>query len=406
MGHPIIFAPMSRKQLQTNDFSYELPTERIAKYPLANRNQSKLLTYKTGEIATDVFSNLQLHLPAEAVLVFNDTKVLAARLHFTKKTGARIEVFCLEPYESPVEEALSATESCVWQCIVGNLKRFKGEDVLELEIAGTVLQVRLIEKRQQDVLLRFEWSGGIAFSTILEEAGETPLPPYLNRQAEKADKENYQTVYAKHQGAVAAPTAGLHFVKDQLSELQKGGHELAYLTLFVGAGTFRPVKADTLVEHEMHHERIVIKRSTIAQLAQKQGKIICVGTTSLRSLESLYWLAVKMHQTGSLTELPISQEDAYQLPSEWSWKQACDFLMGVLEQTGKTTVDFHSALYIMPGYEWKAINGLITNFHQPQSTLLALVSAWIGKDWKRLYDYALQNDFRFLSYGDSSLLLK
>lgn len=397
---------MSRKHLQTNDFSYQLPDERIAKYPLADRNQSKLLTYKKGEIGTDVFSNLQSHLPAGSILVFNDTKVLAARLHFTKKTGARLEVFCLEPYQSSVEEALTATESCVWLCMVGNLKRFKADDVLELQIAGALLQVRLIEKRQQDVLLRFDWSGGIEFSAILEEAGEVPLPPYLNRQTEEEDKKNYQTVYAKHEGAVAAPTAGLHFVQSQLSHLQQQGHELAYLTLFVGAGTFRPVKTGKLVDHEMHHERIVIKKSTIAQFAQKQRKIICVGTTSLRSLESLYWLAVKMHETNSLNELPISQEDAYQLPSQWSWKQACDFLIDVLEQTGKEEIDFHSALYIMPGYEWKAIDGLITNFHQPQSTLLALVSAWIEDDWTRVYDYALQNDFRFLSYGDSSLLLR
>lgn len=397
---------MNRSELQADDFTYELPDERIAKFPLSNRNKSKLLTYKGGEIETDTFSNLKDHLPKDAVLVFNDTKVLAARLYFKRKTGASIQVFCLEPFQSTVELSLTATKRCVWHCMVGNLKRFKLDEVLELEIAGTVLKVCIVEKRAQDVILRFEWDGGIEFSNILNEAGEIPLPPYLNRETQEEDAENYQTVYAKNEGAVAAPTAGLHFVDSQLENLKVAGHDLAYLTLFVGAGTFRAVKSEKLLDHSMHQERIVIQRSTIEQLANKKGKIICIGTTSLRSLESLYWLAVKMNTTHNTNENFVSQEDAYELAGNWSWKQACNYLLKVLERDNKNEIDFHSSLFIMPGYDWKAIDGLITNFHQPKSTLLALVCSWIGKDWKRVYDYAMKNDFRFLSYGDSSILLR
>lgn len=397
---------MNREELGSHDFFYDLPEERIAKHPLANRNHSKLLTYKGGSIETDIFSNLKEHLPSDSILVFNDTRVLAARLFFNKKTGAKIEIFCLEPHEQTAEQALNSTETCIWQCMVGNLKRFKPDDILELEIAGSTVKVRMVEKRSQDVLIQFNWTGGIEFSSILQEAGQIPLPPYLNRKTEEKDEESYQTVYAKNEGAVAAPTAGLHFIENQLTDLQKSGHDLAYLTLFVGAGTFRGVKTDKLVDHEMHKERIVIQKNTIKQLSKKQGKIICIGTTSLRSLESLYWLAVKMHQTGNTEENFVNQNDAYDLSSNWNWKEACEFILEALEKSGKSEIDFHSGLFIMPGYEYKAINGLITNFHQPKSTLLALVSAWIGEDWKAVYNYAMKNDFRFLSYGDSSILLR
>ena len=397
---------MNREQLESKDFFYDLPDEQIAKYPLDNRNSSKLLTYKNGSIDADVFSNLKAHLPEGAVLVFNDTKVLAARLYFQRKTGAKIEIFCLEPFEQTVEQALTSKQECKWQCLVGNLKRVKGGEVLEMAIAGTILRASISEKRATDVIIHFEWDGGIEFSEILNEVGEIPLPPYLNRKTELDDQENYQTVYAKNEGAVAAPTAGLHFIESQLEDLEQNGFDLDYLTLFVGAGTFRSVKADKLVDHDMHQERIVIEKTTIERLAEKQDKIICVGTTSLRSLESLYWLAVKMKYTGNSNENLVTQDDAYQLPKDWGWKDACGYLLEVLEKTGETKIDFHSALFIMPGYQWKAINGLITNFHQPKSTLLALVSAWIGEDWHKVYNYALNNDFRFLSYGDSSILLK
>jgi S-adenosylmethionine:tRNA ribosyltransferase-isomerase len=397
---------MGREQLSINDFSYELEDYRIAKYPLKNRNESKLLTYKNGVIGEDVFPNLENYLPNKSILVFNDTKVMAARLFFYKYTGARIEVFCLEPSETNVEQAFRSTKTTDWVCMVGNLKRFFDDDVLSLEIAGEKLQVKIIERRKGDVVLRFEWTGEIEFSSILQEAGEMPLPPYLNRKTEKKDLKDYQTVYAKHEGAVAAPTAGLHFVENQLKSLKNKGHKLEYLTLFVGAGTFRSLRTESLIDHEMHRERIVIQKSTLVKLSKKDGDLICVGTTSVRSMESLYWLAVKMHQSNSLNEILITQEDAYKLPSEWSWEQASNFLISVLEKTGRNQIDFHSALYIMPGYSWKVIDGMITNFHQSTSTLLALVSAWVGDEWRNIYDYAIENDFRFLSYGDSSILLK
>ncbi len=397
---------MNREQLNTKDFYYDLPDEQIAKYPLADRNQSKLLIRKNGEIQEDVFSNLEHHLPSNALLVFNDTKVLAARLHFTKSTGAKIEVFCLEPHQSTVEQALNTTKTCVWQCMVGNLKRFTSDSVLELPIAGTVLKATIQEKRAHDVLVRFEWEGSISFSNILDAAGEVPLPPYLNRTSEEKDKTSYQTVYAKNEGAVAAPTAGLHFVPSQLTRLKEQGHQLEYLTLFVGAGTFKTVKAEKLIEHTMHQERIVITKSTLEQLASQHRPIISVGTTSLRSLESLYWLAVKLYKTKSDVLLPIYQDDAYELTSDWDFKQACEFLISFIDAHGLKAIDFSSGLFIMPSYDWKAIDGLITNFHQPGSTLLALIASWIGNGWQQVYDYALTNNFRFLSYGDSSLLLK
>lgn len=397
---------MKREQLKAEEFSYDLPQVKIAKHPLEDRNQSKLLVYCQGEIGEDRFSNLNTYLPKGSTLVFNDTKVIAARLYFQKKTGAKIQIFCLEPFESTVEQALGATASCQWQCMVGNLKRFKDKDVLELEIAGTLLCANLVQKRDNDVIVQFSWDGDIAFSSILEKAGEIPLPPYLNRATEERDEESYQTVYAQNKGAVAAPTAGLHFVTDQLSSLQQEGHNLAYLTLFVGAGTFRAVKSDHLVDHDMHQERIVVTKATLQKLLGTSGRIVSVGTTSLRSLESLYWLAVKIHSNSDLDERFLSQEDAYSLPSKWSWKEAFEYVLQLMDDLGKEKIDFHSALFIMPGYEFKVIDGLITNFHQPKSTLLALVCAWIGEDWKAVYHYALANDFRFLSYGDSSILLR
>lgn len=395
---------MKRAQLSSEDFNYHLADEQIAKYPLTNRNESRLLTYQKGQIGEDTFARLNKHLPANSCLVFNNSKVIAARLRFKTPNGANIEVFCLEPFQSTVEQSLNKTETCQWQCMVGNLKRFKTE--LSSSIAGVELKVKIIEKRDTDVIVSFSWTGGIPFSKILEEAGEIPLPPYLNRKTEASDKSNYQTIYAQQEGAVAAPTAGLHFVENQMKALQQEGHHLAYLTLHVGAGTFRVVKADRLQEHKMHEERIVIDLDTLEKLSKLGGKLIAVGTTSLRSLESLYWLAVKRKTREDHSINFISQDDAYELNSHWTWEEALNYLIDELKNQGKKQLDFHSALFIMPGYEWKAISGLITNFHQPKSTLLALVAAWIGKDWKAVYDYALTNNFRFLSYGDSSILIK
>jgi len=397
---------MVQNNLKASDFDYNLADDRIAKYPLSNRNESKLLHYQNGDIQSDVFKNLDQHLPDKSLLVFNDTKVLAARLYFKKKTGAKIEIFCLEPHESTAEQALGSTETCTWQCLVGNLKRFKADDILELEIAGTTLRAKWIEKRSNDILVQFDWDYNVDFSSILLEAGEVPLPPYLNRSTEETDIDSYQTVYAKTEGAVAAPTAGLHFLDSQLTDLQSKGHELAYLTLYVGAGTFRPVKAEKLLDHEMHSERIVISYKAIEQLITHHESIVTVGTTSLRSLESLYWLACNMYQKQNDSIRFVGQEDAYQLNQEWTYKEACEYILDYLKTNSLSVIDFHSALFIMPGYQFKSIKAIITNFHQPKSTLLSLVSAWIGDDWRKVYDYAMNNDYRFLSYGDSSLLIR
>ncbi len=398
---------MNRAQLYSKDFLYQLPEENIAKFPLADRNKSKLLVYKNGMINDDVFSNLEQHLPENSMLVFNDTKVIAARLLFTKITGANIEVFCLEPYNSTVEEALNSEKSCKWKCMVGNLKRFKKADVLELNIAGTILKASIHEsiKREYEVI-HFEWEGGINFSSILDQTGNVPIPPYLKRTPVEEDKKNYQTVYAKNEGAVAAPTAGLHFLPSQIEKINEAGHELDYLTLFVGAGTFKTITTEKLLEHSMHQERVVIAKSTIEKLAKFEKPIIAVGTTSLRSLESLYWVAVKMNLSNNDSIPNVNQEDAYELLSDWKFNQACAYLVDYLNKNGLDKMDFSSGLFIMPSYEWKAIDGLITNFHQPGSTLLTLIASWIGNEWKTIYEHALENNYRFLSYGDSSLLLK
>jgi len=404
LGHVPYFCRMKRNELKTEDFRYDLPEHRIAKFPLPQRNQSKLLIYENGNIREDVFANLIDSLPSKSTLVFNDTRVMSARLIFHKSTGARIEVFCLEPFEQTVEQALSAVKSCRWKAMIGNLKRFKQDDVLKLNLNETELCVELIERGEEYHVVEFKWDGGIAFSEIIRHAGIVPLPPYLNRENTEADNETYQTVYAVNEGAVAAPTAGLHFVPEQLEDLQSRGIDLAYLTLYVGAGTFKPVTADRLVDHQMHAERIVVSRETLQKLLNSEGPLISVGTTSLRSLESMYWLAVKINLTENI--LPnVEQEDAYNLNNQLTWRAAYSRLLQWMDYHEKEVIDFHSALYIMPGYDWKVISGLITNFHQTGSTLLALISAWIGEDWHRVYRYALDNDFRFLSYGDSSLLL-
>ena len=402
---------MNRADLRAEDFDYDLPEERIAKNPLAERNLSKLLVYRGGIIQSDIFRSLGDYLPQDSTLVFNDSKVLSARLNFKKRTGAQIEVFCLEPYENTVEQALTATDYCQWQCMIGNLKRFKEKDILELEIAGTTLHCRLVKRLEKEVVVEFDWQGGIPFSEILNQAGEVPLPPYLNRKAEANDRKNYQTVYAKVDGAVAAPTAGLHFVDAQLKALEIAGHQLSYLTLFVGAGTFRQVKSERLIDHDMHAERIQLSKQTLSQLLKTTGKIISVGTTSLRSLESLYWLAAKLRDRRSeigdqKAHLILTQDDAYELNDEMSREEALQFLLDYLEESGKDQLDFYSSLFIMPSYRWQMIDGLITNFHQPNSTLLSLVAAYIGDDWKKVYRFALKHDFRFLSYGDSSFLMR
>jgi len=394
---------MSLPDITIDEFDYHLPDERIAKFPLARRNDSKLLEYREGVIKHYQFSDLGNQLPKGASLVLNNTKVLAARLKFTKATGARIEVFCLEPFDKEMNEAMAETHSGIWKCMVGNLKRFRPDDVLEYVTEKFTLRARIHQKVGKDILIGFDWDGGISFAEILEQAGQVPLPPYLNRDSTRDDRDRYQTVYAEHNGAVAAPTAGLHFAEGQLDKLNSQGHEHAYVTLHVSAGTFQPVKASKLAEHNMHSERIVVDHGFLQWLL-KQEFIITVGTTSLRTLESLYWLAVKGMAGGEL-ERSLQTEDAYQLRADVPVKKALAWLIEQMEKQDLTELVADTALFTMPGYSFKVVKGLITNFHQPRSTLLALIAAFIGDDWKKVYEEAFEKDYRFLSYGDSSLLL-
>ncbi|MFY0673790.1 MAG: S-adenosylmethionine:tRNA ribosyltransferase-isomerase [Bacteroidia bacterium] len=395
---------MSIPALSINDFDYNLPDERIAKYPLKQRNRSKLLVYENGQIRDAIFSNLESFLPPNACLVMNNTKVVAARLKFSKATGSQIEVFCLEPFETEINVAMQETKSAIWKCMVGNLKRFKDHDTLEYATTKGILKAKIYKRLNDSVLVQFDWDSGEAFAHILNAAGEVPLPPYLNRKSTEDDKKRYQTVYAQNNGAVAAPTAGLHFTDEQLQKLSNAGVEQNYVTLHVSAGTFQPVKAETLDKHNMHHEHIVVSISFLKWLLKKD-KIIAVGTTSLRTLESLYWLALKSKKQGRLAN-QLFTSDSYELEAKISKQEAISILIDRLEQEGQKELKATTALFTMPGYSFKMIDGLITNFHQPKSTLLALIAAIVGNEWKTIYSHAINNDYRFLSYGDSSILMR
>lgn len=394
---------MSLPNVFTNDFDYDLPDQRIAKYPLKERGQSKLLVLKGSEIQHEQFSALQALLPQPACLVLNDTKVVFSRLVFRKETGARIEIFCLEPYEQELSTAMQAKNKAVWKCMVGNLKRFKDDDILSLDLVLTTLKARLVQRDHHEILIEFSWTNDISFSEILNSVGEVPLPPYLNREAESEDKERYQTVYAKEEGAVAAPTAGLHFEENQLAALAQGGVDHQYVTLHVSAGTFRPVKDEVLSEHVMHHEQLLVELDFL-EWWLNQPKTVAVGTTSLRTLESLYWLALKNRNMENW-KLELEAHEPYELTDDLSRKKAISLIIDYLKRTDKTTFKARTALFTMPGYNFKMVDGLITNFHQPKSTLLALICGLIGEQWKKVYQEALDHDYRFLSYGDSSLLI-
>ncbi|MFT7069400.1 MAG: S-adenosylmethionine:tRNA ribosyltransferase-isomerase [Spirosomataceae bacterium] len=400
------------KQIAIEDYAYELPEERIAKFPVSPRDSSKLLTYKSGEISETVFTDLPNQLPKNAFLVFNNTKVIPARLHFQKATGAVIEVFLLNPIapSTVISQVMEATETCTWHCMIGNKKRWKGE-VLEAKISvdnqEIFLTAELIDEKEN--LVQFDWKS-LSFAALVKAFGEMPLPPYMNRKAEAEDLETYQTVYSKHDGAVAAPTAGLHFTQNVLNDLAEQGFKSDFVTLHVGAGTFQPVKADNALEHEMHEEQVVFSIDFIKNLLANSGCVIPVGTTSMRSLESLYWFGVKLSKReNSEEQLPfyIAQNYAY----EHEEKE-----LPTIEKSLTTTISFmeksrlnqlvgETQIYIFPGYKMRVCKGIITNFHQPKSTLLLLISALIGDNWRQIYEYALENDFRFLSYGDSSLLM-
>ena len=403
--------PMIPESAKISDFDYGLPEERIAKFPADNRDGSKLLVYRGGDVSESVFKNIGGILPAGSMLVFNNTKVIRARLIMHKPSGARIEIFCLEPHSpSDYERAFSVKESCRWLCIVGGLKKWK-TGPLEIPFDHEGKECRLLafntESRGRENIIRFEWDADITFGKLLEHLGKIPIPPYLNRDTQDIDYDRYQTVFSRFEGSVAAPTAGLHFTPALIDRLKTEGFPFGEVTLHVGAGTFLPVKEESVADHTMHTEHFEITRELIGQLIANYGKIIPVGTTSVRTLESLSVLGYRILTDGAPeTERPIGQWEAYRIPREVEGKTFLQVLMEWMVRKNIGKINASTQIMIMPGYEYRVINGMITNFHQPKSTLLLLVSAFIGDDWRRVYDYALQNGFRFLSYGDSSVLLK
>ena len=403
------------KHIRISEFNYPLPEERIAKFPLPVRDQSKLLLYRHGEVTEDIFTSLPDYLPANSLMIFNNTKVIQARLHFHKETGALIEVFCLEPIQ-PNDYALNfqQTENAAWLCMIGNLKKWK-EGALKREITVKGKPLTLTAERGAchgtSHWVDFRWNNPeITFADILEVFGELPIPPYLNRETQESDKETYQTVYSKIKGSVAAPTAGLHFTPRVLDALREKGVALEELTLHVGAGTFKPVKSEEIEGHEMHTEYISVNRSTLEKLVAHEGKAIAVGTTSVRTLESLYHIGVTLLHNPNATEedLHVKQWQPYETALETAATPAVDALQAIiayLDRHHMETLHSSTQIIIAPGYEYRIVKAMVTNFHQPQSTLLLLVSAFLHGDWRKIYDYALAHDFRFLSYGDSSLLI-
>lgn len=400
------------KHIRISDYDYPLPDERIAKFPLPERDSSKLLVYRHGEVSEDRFTSLPQYLKPGMLMVFNNTKVIQARLHFRKETGALIEVFCLEPY-SPADYAqnFQQTETCSWLCMIGNLKKWK-EGVLRKEMTVNGHDLILCAERGEAVgtshAVRFSWNDStVTFSDILECMGELPIPPYLNRETQEIDKKTYQTVYSKIKGSVAAPTAGLHFTERVLSALDNAGIEREELTLHVGAGTFKPVKSEEIEGHDMHTEYISVRRSTIEKLIAHNGEAVAVGTTSVRTLESLYYIGLKLEKDMELSEegLHVNQWEPYEEASGLSTVRALQNIVDWLDRHGIETLHTSTQIIIAPGYKYHIVKAMVTNFHQPKSTLLLLVSAFVNSDWHRIYDYALSHDFRFLSYGDSSLLI-
>lgn len=401
------------KHIHISEYNYPLPDERIAKFPLPVRDQSKLLVYRHGEVTEDTFTSLPEYLPKGSLMIFNNTKVIQARLHFRKETGALIEVFCLEPIQ-PNDYVLNfqQTEHAAWLCMIGNLKKWK-DGTLKREMTVKGFPITLTATRGEckgtSHWVDFAWNNPeVTFADILEVFGELPIPPYLNRNTEESDKETYQTVYSKIKGSVAAPTAGLHFTPEVLADLDAKGFGREELTLHVGAGTFKPVKSETIEGHEMHTEYISVRRSTIERVMQNFGKIIAVGTTSVRTLESLYYIGVTLatHPDATSEELVVRQWMPYEdANNRLTPTEALQNILDYLDKHQLNTLITATQIIIAPGYEFKVVKGIVTNFHQPKSTLLLLISAFVKGDWKNIYDYALGHDFRFLSYGDSSLLL-
>ena len=399
------------KSININDFDYPLPDERIAKFPLERRDGSKLLVYRNGEISERRFAEIGQELNSDTLFIFNNTKVVRARLVMHKPSGARVEVFCLEPTApADYERAFAATAECCWSCIVGNLKKWK-EGAVEIpfnfEGCDYTLKAYIAERGVREHIVRFEWNAPMTFGQLLEYLGRIPIPPYLNRESEEIDNTRYQTVYSRFEGSVAAPTAGLHFTVELIDNLKSQGFSFGEVTLHVGAGTFLPVKDEDATKHSMHTEHFEITRHTLELLRTKIGKVTAVGTTSVRTLESLAALAWRVHEGGNAeVERVIGQWELYDIPADFMTQQVLDTLIEYLDQRGEQSIKAATQIMITPlGYRVRIVNRIVTNFHQPKSTLLLLVSAYVGNDWHKIYDYALANDFRFLSYGDSSLLI-
>ena len=400
------------KHIKISEFNYPLPDERIAKFPLAERDQSKLLVYRRGEVSEDRFTSLPNYLEAGEMMVFNNTKVIQARLHFRKETGALIEVFCLEPI-APNDYVLSfqQTHQCAWLCMIGNLKKWK-EGTLKRTIQVKGKNITLCatrgECRGTSHWVDFSWDDdSLTFADVLEAVGELPIPPYLNRETQESDKRTYQTVYSKIKGSVAAPTAGLHFTESVLKALDDKGIDREELTLHVGAGTFKPVKSEEIEGHEMHTEYISVNKRTNQKLIAHGGQTVAVGTTSVRTLESLYYIGILLSQNpdANQEELHIKQWMPYENTQLISAVESLQHILDYMERNHMDALHTSTQIIIAPGYEYKIVKKIVTNFHQPQSTLLLLVSAFVKGDWRKIYDYALAHDFRFLSYGDSSLLI-
>ena len=397
--------------IRIEDYNYELPDEKIAKYPLSKRDASKLLHYESGNVDQKLFSDISSLIPEGSLMVFNDTKVVPARLHFQRETGAHIEIFCLEPV-LPEEyvSMFAVTDRCRWKCIVGNVKRWKN-DTLTLynpdndpAISSMGLKADLILREGETSVVEFSWADGAPFSKVLEVCGSVPIPPYLNRDTEDIDLERYQTLYARYRGSVAAPTAGLHFTEEVLDKIRERNVSLETVCLHVGAGTFLPVKSSLVSEHTMHREPFVVTLDFLEKLLARAGKVVAVGTTSVRTLESLYYIGVKCIENGVPSD--VDQWDPYVRNYDYSLEDSLKALVEYLKVNSLKELQLGTRIIIVPGYIFKVVDVLVTNFHQPQSTLLLLISAFVKGDWKNIYDYALTNDFRFLSYGDSSILFR
>lgn len=398
-------------EIRIEDYNYPLPDERIAKYPLSERDASKLLLYKERVIEAKTFRDIADLIPEGSLMVFNDTKVVPARLHFQRESGAHIEIFCLEPvWPEEYVSMFAVTDKCRWKCIVGNVKRWKN-DTLHLynplsdsNIEAMALRADLVERCGETSIVEFSWADSSPFSRVLEICGSVPIPPYLNRETENIDLERYQTLYARFRGSVAAPTAGLHFTDHVMSKIRERNVDIETICLHVGAGTFLPVKSSLVSDHTMHREPFVVTLDFLEKLKAKQGKVVAVGTTSVRTLESLYYVGLKCIETGHPGD--VDQWEPYVVKSSHTLVDSLDAIIKYLRDNDLTELQVGTRIIIVPGYEFKVVDVLVTNFHQPQSTLLLLISAFVKGDWNRIYNFALENGFRFLSYGDSSILFR